>query len=78
MGVAFVLVPYLACGLVESGLGFLIINAGPLKPFHGVIKQPLVEVSSLLGITCTSYVQDSAAQELHTTQVCNVHLQEIT
>ena len=62
MGVEFMLVPDLACSLIESGLGFLVTDARLIEPFHGVIELPLVEISSLLGITCTSYMQDSAVQ----------------
>lgn len=60
MGAAFGMGPDLACNLIESSLSFLINDTSLLKLLHGVIKQPLVEVSSLLGITCTSYMQDEA------------------
>ena len=73
MGVAVMTVPDLACSLIERSLGFLINNAGLLKSFHGVIKQPLVEISSLLGVTCTPYMQGSTMQDFHTIHgACNV------
>lgn len=65
MGMVSMLEPYLACSLIQSGLGFLIVDTSLLKLFHGIREQSLVKISSLLGISCTSHMQESAVQELH-------------